>query len=167
MIIMTENFRKWGIMLLLHMCSRLISWLDFQIGPSQQRGNFKLYSYWMILLARHAATFDSNKSDIFVWFPLLIFANWVWVWGICALIWIAQHGSQYLWHYLSLHWLLDYFEVILKSLLHICNPNVKCSMANQEILWTGGSKEILWGRRQAINLTSKIWYFKWFREEKN
>ena len=79
----------------------------------------------------------------------------------------AQHGSQYLWHYLSLHWLLDYFEVILKSLLHICNPIVKCSMVNQEILWTGGSKEILWGRRQAINLTSKIWYFKWFREEKN
>lgn len=102
-----------------------------------------------------------------VWFPLLIFANWVWVWYICALIWIAKHGYQYPWHYLSLHWLLDYFEVILKSLLHICNPIVKCSMANQEILWTGGSKEILWGRRQAINLTSKIWYFKWFREEKN
>ena len=100
-------------------------------------------------------------------FPFLIFANWVWVWDICALIWIAQHGFQYLRQYLSLHWLLDYFEVILKSLLHICNPIVKCSMANQEILWTGGSKEILWGRRQAINLTSKIWYFKWFREEKN
>ena len=61
-----------------------------------------------------------------VWFPLLIFANWVWVWDICALIWIAHCTAWFsvsvaLFIIASITWLLwSYFKISTSYLQSNC-----------------------------------------------